>query len=434
MRVGGRIRMRGHCGEAERRVRRRGSTIPQDVAGSAAPQLDRLRRFDDDAALHKARAGASRGRARCRVDMNAPLPADPRVIRSPAPPAPRGRRARSRPAFAGCACRCRSRSTTSTCGCSPTATAWTQVDCGYGDAATRALWRDALRRRRSPAGRSPASSRRTTIPITSATRAWLAARFGCPVDDAAGRIPDRARDRRASTAAIGVGADVRAVPRARLVAEHLAALEARGNRYRRGVPELPVHFRAAARRTTRSRIGAIALARDPGLRAFARARVALLQPSSACCISGDMLLPRISTNVSVWPVEPDGDPLARFLDSLDGIRRASRRRRWCCPRTACRSSASGARVEQLRAHHAARLAELEAAATTPKTAADDRAGAVPSRARPAAALFRDGRGDRAPEPSLASRASRARGRQTTERSASSALTANTMKSISESHR
>ena len=33
-------------------------------------------------------------------------------------------------------------------------------------------------------------------------------------------------------------------------------------------------------------------------------------------ISGDMLLPRISTNVAVWPGEPDGDPLARFLASL----------------------------------------------------------------------------------------------------------------------
>ncbi len=33
-------------------------------------------------------------------------------------------------------------------------------------------------------------------------------------------------------------------------------------------------------------------------------------------ISGDMLLPKISTNVSVWPSDPDGDPLGRFLDSL----------------------------------------------------------------------------------------------------------------------
>lgn len=33
-------------------------------------------------------------------------------------------------------------------------------------------------------------------------------------------------------------------------------------------------------------------------------------------ISGDQILPRISPNVSVWPQEPDGDPLALFLASL----------------------------------------------------------------------------------------------------------------------
>jgi glyoxylase-like metal-dependent hydrolase (beta-lactamase superfamily II) len=33
-------------------------------------------------------------------------------------------------------------------------------------------------------------------------------------------------------------------------------------------------------------------------------------------ISGDMVLPRISTNVSVWATEPDGDPLRLFLNSI----------------------------------------------------------------------------------------------------------------------
>jgi glyoxylase-like metal-dependent hydrolase (beta-lactamase superfamily II) len=33
-------------------------------------------------------------------------------------------------------------------------------------------------------------------------------------------------------------------------------------------------------------------------------------------ISGDMMLPRISTNISVHDLEPDGDPLGMFLDSI----------------------------------------------------------------------------------------------------------------------
>lgn len=38
-------------------------------------------------------------------------------------------------------------------------------------------------------------------------------------------------------------------------------------------------------------------------------------------ISGDQVLPRISSNVSVFPTEPDADPLGDWLASLDKIRR-----------------------------------------------------------------------------------------------------------------
>jgi glyoxylase-like metal-dependent hydrolase (beta-lactamase superfamily II) len=38
-------------------------------------------------------------------------------------------------------------------------------------------------------------------------------------------------------------------------------------------------------------------------------------------ISGDQVLPRISSNVSVYPMEPDADPMAEWLASLDKIER-----------------------------------------------------------------------------------------------------------------
>ena len=38
-------------------------------------------------------------------------------------------------------------------------------------------------------------------------------------------------------------------------------------------------------------------------------------------ISGDQVLPRISSNVSVFPTEPDADPLGEWLASLDKLRR-----------------------------------------------------------------------------------------------------------------
>lgn len=48
--------------------------------------------------------------------------------------------------------------------------------------------------------------------------------------------------------------------------------------------------------------------------------MALHCPEAGVLISGDMVLPRISTNVSVYDVEPEGDALTLFLDSIDKFR------------------------------------------------------------------------------------------------------------------
>ena len=45
--------------------------------------------------------------------------------------------------------------------------------------------------------------------------------------------------------------------------------------------------------------------------------IALFQADAGVLISGDMVLPRISSNVSVYEVEPEGDPLTQFLASID---------------------------------------------------------------------------------------------------------------------
>ena len=44
-------------------------------------------------------------------------------------------------------------------------------------------------------------------------------------------------------------------------------------------------------------------------------------PALKVLISGDQVLPRISSNVSVYPTEPDADPMADWYDSLDKIQR-----------------------------------------------------------------------------------------------------------------
>lgn len=86
-------------------------------------------------------------------------------------------------------------------------------------------------------------------------------------------------------------------------------------------------------------------------------------------ISGDMLLPRISTNVSVWATEPDGDPVGQFLSSIRGYADLP-------PDTLVLPShglpfrGMHARIQALEEHHAQRLDELLAACATPRTAAE----------------------------------------------------------------
>lgn len=47
----------------------------------------------------------------------------------------------------------------------------------------------------------------------------------------------------------------------------------------------------------------------------------LYNEASKLLISGDQVLPRISSNVSVYPIEPDANPMADWLASLDKIER-----------------------------------------------------------------------------------------------------------------
>ena len=48
----------------------------------------------------------------------------------------------------------------------------------------------------------------------------------------------------------------------------------------------------------------------------------LHSPALRLLISGDQVLPRISSNVSVFPTEPDADPLGDWIESLAKLERA----------------------------------------------------------------------------------------------------------------
>jgi glyoxylase-like metal-dependent hydrolase (beta-lactamase superfamily II) len=242
---------------------------------------------------------------------------------------------------------------------------WVQIDCGYGDGTTRSLWEQHFARTLEgrPLRRVIATHYH---PDHLGNAAWLAERWQCAVamPQAEYLTAHAVADERAG---YGSSATCDLFREHGLAPEHVAALAARGNPYRRGVPELPLaHERLLAGDDVA--IGPNRWHVIPG-HGHSPEHASLYCAGLSVLISGDMLLPKISTNVSVWPIEPDGDPLGRFLASLGRFEELP-------PETLVLPSHGlpfvgiHARVEQLRAHHAARLGELEAAtAAAPATAA-----------------------------------------------------------------
>lgn len=96
---------------------------------------------------------------------------------------------------------------------------------------------------------------------------------------------------------------------------------------------------------------------------------ALYSATRNLLIAGDMVLPRISTNVSVFAIEPEANPVQEYLDSLERFSPL--------PDDVLVLPSHGkpfrglhTRIRQLNEHHAARLEEVIEACRTPRSAAD----------------------------------------------------------------
>lgn len=98
--------------------------------------------------------------------------------------------------------------------------------------------------------------------------------------------------------------------------------------------------------------------------------IALHCPELNVLISGDMVLPRISTNVSVYDTEPEANSLTLFLQSLDRMRNLPEDT-LVLPSHGKPFTGLHTRIDQLHDHHRDRLAEVVAACEQqPTTAAD----------------------------------------------------------------
>ncbi len=152
-----------------------------------------------------------------------------------------------------------------------------------------------------------------------------------------------------------------------LSGERLAPFAQPGNIYRKGVPEVPSAF---TRLTGGAPVEIGGRSWMPIIgRGHAPEHACLYCPTLNTIIGGDILLPRISPNVSVWPSEPLANPLKDFLDSLANFAEL--------PDDVLVLPAHGLpyrgihlRIAELKLHHAERLDRLVSALVTPHSAAD----------------------------------------------------------------
>ncbi len=149
--------------------------------------------------------------------------------------------------------------------------------------------------------------------------------------------------------------------------KRLDALKMRANVYRQGFPIIPPTYH----RLFDNQVFKID---DHDWRVIvgyghAMEHISLYSKSLKVLISGDMLLPSISTNIPVIAANPLGNPLQYFLDSIQRFRELPEDT-LVLPSHGRPFRGINTRVDQLEEHHKNRCNVLLAAAPTPKTACE----------------------------------------------------------------
>jgi glyoxylase-like metal-dependent hydrolase (beta-lactamase superfamily II) len=248
---------------------------------------------------------------------------------------------------------------------------WSIVDCGVADDATKAAWEQVFATQLDglPVLRVICTHMH---PDHIGLAHWLTERWQCRLWISA---TDWNAARIASRSTTGMGGE----SAARFFASHglvdpdsIDKVRRRSNYYGSLVPEVPAAFHRLMDRQW-VRIGAHDAKADWRCIAgygHAPEHMALHCETIKVLISGDMVLPRISTNVSVIDIEPEGDPLTLYLDSLQRYR-ALPADTLVLPSHGKPFTGLPQRLAQLAEHHDARFAEvLTACAEAPQCAAD----------------------------------------------------------------
>jgi glyoxylase-like metal-dependent hydrolase (beta-lactamase superfamily II) len=234
---------------------------------------------------------------------------------------------------------------------------WTIVDTGLGLDTTRAAWERIFAERLE--GRPVTRVIVTHFhPDHVGNAAWLAARWGVEVWMTQGEWTT-ARGVHAETGAADLAAKLDFYRRNGVPDDELDAYRTPPNAfYRRMVPEIPPRFvriQGGQSVAIGGREWHVILGRG-----HAPEHACLWCPALGALIGGDILLPRISPNVSVWATEPLGDPLDEFLSALGDFAPVPADT-LVLPSHGLPYRGIHARIAALRAHHATQLDAVAAA-------------------------------------------------------------------------
>jgi glyoxylase-like metal-dependent hydrolase (beta-lactamase superfamily II) len=239
---------------------------------------------------------------------------------------------------------------------------WTIVDCGIGNAETRALWEKVL----------PREVKRIILthyhPDHAGNAGWLCGRFGVEMWTTQGEYLT-AHAVRSSSAGYTSEAVLSVFKKNGLDAARTAAMaKMRGNnRYAELVPDFPHSYRRIIEGDV-VRIGGRDWHAIVG-HGHAPEHLSLYCKELNVVIAGDMLLSTISTNVSVWSIDPEGDPLRLFLESVARYRELPEDV-LVLPSHGKPFRGAHVRAAQLEQHHRQRFQELLDSLDEPKSAND----------------------------------------------------------------
>jgi glyoxylase-like metal-dependent hydrolase (beta-lactamase superfamily II) len=243
---------------------------------------------------------------------------------------------------------------------------WTVVDTGIANDATRAAWEQLFDQ-----GMDGLPVLRVVVthmhPDHIGLAQWLTARWGCRMWISATDYHAALHGSRSTTGHGGAPAAAFFGSHGLSDPEALDKVRQRGSYYAGMVPEVPSQF-GRLLDGMRLAIGGHEWQCIVGY-GHAPEHMSLHCAALGVLISGDMLLPRISTNVSVLDQEPEANPLPLYLASLQRLAQLPAHT-LVLPSHGKPFTGLQPRVDQLRSHHEARLQEvLDACAAQPMHAA-----------------------------------------------------------------